>query len=584
MVRVLPLFKVGIDGRLAGVLVLAALLRLPQIAAPLAENLQAKQVYVANKARSIARPPLNVFRNTLDFLDDRGDRMALTEEVPLYTGLLALAYRLVGEHDWVGRALSLLGTLAAIAAYADLTRREYGPRISLAGAFLLAVAPLLIFYGRAVMPDSWMLATMLVTAACYRRHLDGQGAGWLIGAACSAALAPLFKYYGVMILIPLAGMTVYGKGLPGRRMTRFLIICTATLVPVGLWICSVFLRTVNPVTSGWTREGLIMPYLVFQAPQILLYPGFYYRCFILRFLFFDCGPVTSSLVLLGVVTVLKGRLGVSDARRPLQPLFCWSVMGLIFFILFAPKLNDHDYYELMLLPAAATWGAMGLSRITERYSRPAQRVALPFGLLMLALVVQSPWWMSDSFRIDRGKLILAARLKAWTDQGSRVVLVGPGIELPTTVHYCGREGWVVRTSLLPDNWPARLENFRAAGAQSLALYFDPTAPAESRRSLEAITRDLPVLERGTGPWSRSHGMCSYWILDLQRSNDNELLERRQGKPSPLSAARSEAGRFIGAAAGVLAGERPEHVRLPILGIGVIRRIGGVCLPRRPGGE
>ena len=536
MVGVLPKFKVGIDGRLAGVLVLAALLRLPQIAAPLADNLQVKQVYVANKARSIARPPLNVFRNTLDFLDDRGDRMTLTEEVPLYTGLLALAYRLVGEHDWVGRGLSLLGTLVAILAYADLTRREFGPRISLAGAFLLAVAPLLIFYGRAVMPDSWMLATMLVAAACYRRHLDGQGVGWLIGAACSAALAPLFKYYGVMILIPLAGMTVYASGSPGRRVTRFLIICTATLMPVGLWIGAVFLQTANPVTSGWTGEGRSMPYLVFQAPQFLLYPGFYYRCFILRFLVFDCGPVTSGLVVLGVVAVLKGRL--SDSRRPLQPLLCWSVMGLVFFILFAPKLNDHDYYELMLLPAAATWGAMGLSRIADRCSRPAQRVALPLGLLVLALVVQSPWWMSDSFQIDRGKLILAERLKAWTDQGSRVVLVGPGIELPTTIHYCGREGWVVRTSRLPDNWPARLESFRAAGAQSLALYFDPTAAATSRRSLEAITRDLPVLERGTGPWSRTHGICSYWILDLQRAK-----RQRAPRAPPGRAVSTRRGTF-----------------------------------------
>src|SRR3974390_2967167 len=120
MVPVTPFSRVDSRGLLAAILLLAALIRLPQITAPLADNLQIKQIYVSNKARSIARPPLNPFRNTLDFLDEHGERLTLTEEVPVYTGLLGLAYRLFGERDWMGRFLSLMGTLAAIAAYADL--------------------------------------------------------------------------------------------------------------------------------------------------------------------------------------------------------------------------------------------------------------------------------------------------------------------------------------------------------------------------------------------------------------------------------------------------------------------------------
>ena len=254
---------------------------------------------MSNKARSIARPPLNPFRNTLDFLDEQGQRLTLTEEFPVYTGLLGLAYRLVGERDWVGRFLSLMGTLVAIAAYADLTRREYGRWIADAGAFLLAVAPLLIFYGRAVMPDPWMLAAMLIAAACYRRHLDGAGRGWLIAAACAAALAPLCKYYGVMILIPLAGMTVHCKEHRDRRGLRFLVMSTATVVPVGLWMFAVFLRTANPVASGWSGDGTAMPYLVFQTPRLAPFPWLLRQSFCLRFLFLDCGPVTSALIVWG---------------------------------------------------------------------------------------------------------------------------------------------------------------------------------------------------------------------------------------------------------------------------------------------
>lgn len=44
MVEVFPFSQVAMRGGLLGVLVLAALIRLPHIAAPLADNLQIKQV------------------------------------------------------------------------------------------------------------------------------------------------------------------------------------------------------------------------------------------------------------------------------------------------------------------------------------------------------------------------------------------------------------------------------------------------------------------------------------------------------------------------------------------------------------
>jgi hypothetical protein len=505
----------GRRGRLAGILILAALLRLPHITAPLADALQVKQVYVSNKARSIARPPLNPFRNTLDFLSEQGERLTLTEEVPIYHGLLGLAYRLFGERDWVGRAFSLIGTLVAIAAYVELTRRDYGRWIAHAGAFLLAIAPLLVFYGRAVMPDPWMLAAMLTAAACYGRHLEGGRPGWLIAAACAAALAPLYKYYGVMILIPLAGMTLRCDVHRERRAFRFIIICAATTVPVGVWLFAVFFRTANPVVSGWSGDGAAMPYLVFQSPRALLSPALNIG-FLVRFLLYDCGPVTSVLMVWGFVGAIKRRWEPGAGHPSLQPVLCWSIMGLAFCVIFAPKLIDHDYYELMLLPAAATWGALGLSRLLVRCAVPAsRRFAVIFGVLILAAVVQSPWCMSDRFRIDCGKLILADRLKAWNGLNRRVVVIGPGIELPTIVHYSGCEGWALRMGRLPDDWPARLASFRAAGAQLLAVYFDPTALAKSRSSLEMTTRNLPLLEHRTGPWSKYAETCSYWILDLR---------------------------------------------------------------------
>src|SRR5262249_6589067 len=155
------------------------------------------------------------------------------------------------------------------------------------------------------------------------------------------------------------------------------------------------------------------PYLAIQTPRLLLSPSFY-SGFWGRYLFRDCGLVTSALIVYGFVEGVISQWKKSEGRASLQPLTCWSVMGAVFCFAFAPKFLDHDYYELMFLPSAATWGAMGLFRLLEPMTaQPARRVAVLCGVLMLAAAVQSPWCTSEMFRIDRGKLILAERLKAW---------------------------------------------------------------------------------------------------------------------------------------------------------------------------
>ena len=83
------------------------------------------------------------------------------------------------------------------------------------------------------------------------------------------------------------------------------------------------------------------------------------------------------------------------------------------------------------------------------------------------------------------------------------MVIGPGIELATVIHYCGREGWALRIGRLPDDWPARIQSFRAAGAQLLAIYFDPTASAKARRSLECDRpKTFPCSSTGQAPGRR----------------------------------------------------------------------------------
>ena len=417
----------------------------------------------------------------------------MSEEIPLYSTLLAGGFRLFGEHDWVGRLLSLAGTLIALIAFYCLTRRHMPNSLALTATAFLAASPLFIFYGRAVMPDSWMLASMLGSALFYRTYLDTNQSRWFLLAALCGLAAGVFKYFGLMVVIPLAEMTRRAQGSwLSLFKTRFLGLIFVMAGPILLWMALVFFNSPNPVKSGWA-EGHVYPYFTFQSPLVLVSKGFYSALF-LRFPLKDCGPITVVCMLSGIF--LLSRLPQSQQQLSrahwLQGsgfkalLGGWTVMGLGFFVLLGPKLRDHDYYELMMMPAAAIWASLGLNHIAKQFG-PAYvpRRVIIFAVLSAMVIVQSPWTMGSLFHLDQGKLLFAKSLREASAVTGRVIAIGPGIEFPTAIHYSQREGWAIHSPLLPENWRKRLENYRHHGATLVGVYFEPKASVRAPRFLQA---------------------------------------------------------------------------------------------------
>jgi len=524
---------------LLAILAVSAAVRLHHVSRPMADSLLAKQAYVANRARSIAAPPLNPLRSSLDFLDANGERMNFTDEVPTYHTMLAIGYRLAGERDWVGHAISVVGTIVALIAFFALARREWSDREALSATVIFSAAPIFVFYGRAVLPEPWMLAMMLTSAASYRRFLDGDGRRWLLLASLAALGAGFFKYFGLIVFVPLAEMAWRKHGSWRAVFSRsFLGMLAVATVPMAAWMGLVFFRGANPIQSGWV-DGQALPYFSFQAPSSLVDRAFYAN-FFGRFFARDCGPIAATLIVVGIVSTLR-RGRVHDAPEA-GMVRGWTVMALGYYALLAPKLRDHDYYELMMLPAAALWATRGLKVLATRFADRFSRVPLAVldqcspdrtthwssttsgtrplamtALRLLVVVVQSPWIMGGFFAQDEGKLALADRLRALCPPGERVVTIGPGIEFPTVIHYSHREGWPVSSKTLPENWRDRLEGYRDAGATLVGVYFEPKATKVQRDSYAPLLREFPEIERQTGLRSRSGGPGEFVILGMGKT-------------------------------------------------------------------
>lgn len=505
------------DGRawlaLPAVLALAILLRLYHFGGPLLDGMSVKQIYMANKARAIARPPFNLFRNDFDFLTPDGRREVLTEEAPLYTGLVAAAYSAFGEWQGFGQAWSILASVVALAAFRGLVRREYDRGVADVATLLFAVCPLFIFYGRAFQADASMLASMLVACLAYRRHLDGEGTRWLVAAAAAGAVGAVFKFYGLMVLLPLAFMAYRARGWRGWLEPGSIAACVAVVVPVAAWTAFVFVRTPNPTAGS--------RYFLWQMPELLWRPATYVRLFD-RFAYKSCGPVTGLLLAAGLWAACRRGVRIG-------PIAGWTVAGVAFYFIMAPLMRRHDYYELMLLPAASVWAALGWTYFT-RNSEP-RRAKLGAAVLAAAVVVQSPLVMRGQFEVDEGFLVVAGRIHDLCAEGERFVIAGPadGVDV---IHYARREGWAVHDRPVPSDWRQTLEHYRHLGARYLVVYDNDEVPPEQLKHYVELAGGWPVIERRSGPWLTHGRSGTYWLLDLRPAGPAAARLTNGTSPSP----------------------------------------------------
>ena len=409
-----------------GVILCSALLRLYRIDAPLIDGFWDKQIAMANLSRNMAGPPFHLLNASYDFcLSPDGQRMPHTEEIPLYHGLVALGYRIFGEQDWFGRVLSAAGSLLAIAAFMGLMRREYDYGFAVVAGVIFAVCPLLLYYGRAVVPDTCMLGFMLAAAYGFRRALDDNSLGWLVACGFAGLTAVAFKYYGLIVLLPMAEMAWRGQRAKG--LAKLCLPAALMIVPLAAWMLLIFFRTPNPAQNG--------AYFIFQQPSILLESKFWSRLAD-RFLWKSCGPVTAILMGVGLYAVLSG-------RRRAGAVLSWTVMGLAFYFLLGPKSWGHEYYELMMLPGAAGWAALGWCFLFRRSAEKTdlQSLQMPIGacLLVLTAIIHSPWISDGRFKQDMGFIIAAQSAEKHCSAAGRIV-AGPFTPQPI-VHYARREGW-----------------------------------------------------------------------------------------------------------------------------------------------
>ena len=421
-------------------------------------------------------------------VDWRGDSPGYVEsELPAYTYLVALLYRLVGVQEWVGRAVNVGLYALSAALLFRLAARLLGEPAAVLAVFFYTVVPLSVFFTRTLQGDALMCLGSLTAVFFFLRWTDQSRLSDLVLSGLGASLAIAIKPFTAYLALPLGYLAYRRFGWRGLGKGALWLYALGVCAPPVVWYRHAF--------HLWEQYGntLFRGYARLDMPAVTdPFWRDYAKVVLERVVWVLATPAGLALLVVGFLARPR------DGNRVLH----WWVAGLaVSMILMNEAHYDHDYYQLPLVFAVSIWMAQGATLLVERGL--LSRVAV--GLLCLGTVIASQARLREMFQIDPWEydaISFGRRVAELTEPDALMVFVqsgsdprrgewfqyrlGPGEYLlynPLDFYLSGRKGWSLSDRQVS---PDLIERLRQRGARYLATW--------SPHSLEADPRTRPWLE------------------------------------------------------------------------------------------
>ncbi|MCB9450942.1 MAG: glycosyltransferase family 39 protein [Anaerolineaceae bacterium] len=346
------------------ILVVAVLIRLPLVPTPLTYSLtdtwrQADTASIAHNLNHGGR--FNVFYPQVDW---GGSSPGYVEaEFQLYTLIVAVLYRLFGEHIIIGRLVSLAFTIPTLAIFYGLARHLFNQRVASWALLAFAVSPLSIRYSVAFMPEATVLFFYMAALYSFHRWLDEPSSRWFWLMSITTALAVLVKPTSIHIGLIFALLLFMRYRLRFIRMWRLWVFAAIVLVPTVLY----YLHAYNLyVTYGNTFGLLAGGDTKFAGISTLLSPTFY-----LRIVGLD---VVWILAIGGIVPVLIG--AVILRKQPAKWLMIIAGTTLLAYYMLVSRYAQEEWgiqYHVYTIPYLMLLVGLGMDWLWERGQAQPER-------------------------------------------------------------------------------------------------------------------------------------------------------------------------------------------------------------------
>ena len=382
---------------LVGIFVVAVILRLYKVTAPIADWHSFRQVDTASVAQlfekngiDMLHPHYHDLSNIQSGKDNpQGYRMV---EVPLYQAIAVVLTRIIPalSIDLSLRVVTILASALTAVTLAAIVSVLVTPFAGLCAGFMYAILPYSVFYGRVVLAEP--LAVFLAIASVWFMIVATKSKASnpaFILSSLLAMLSILVKPTAGFLLLPLGGLIIGRYGISIATIVRGIILAAISVVPFLWWRqwilqypegIPVFLWLLN---DGNIRfKGAWFNWLFAERIAKLIL-GFWGVAFV------------------GIGLALK----VDKKEKWVASLLLLG--SIAYLVVFAAGNVRHDYYQILLLPVICLYAGKGIAYLctNTNFSRVASITLLVVGV---GFATAFSWFIMRSYYwINRPEIITA---------------------------------------------------------------------------------------------------------------------------------------------------------------------------------
>jgi 4-amino-4-deoxy-L-arabinose transferase-like glycosyltransferase len=448
------------------ILLFAIYLRSQYLTLPMAEAHRWREVTNADIARNFYERSMNLFYPQVNWGGAQQPYVGM--EFPLLQYIAALLYHPFGESAVIGRLISMAFSVGTAIVIFAIGRRLFGVAAGRAGAFLFAISPSAVFFGRFFISDTPMVFFSAAAVLGWIVYFDTGSRRACVAASACTALAGLVKLPAVMILAPIAWVAWEAKGWTALKDRGLMIGTTAAVACIALWYWhadSIYHRT-GLSEAIWHPSGNYAPPIATVAGKFIgiyhwstrasLTDPAFYQDMLTRLWALHLTPAGFALILFALLATWHWpRRHVLDA---------WFGVVVLFVLVTIEGNRHHEFHQLPLLPPAALFfGLVAAPAFDgEWLRRVGGRVLGPAGsavtLVAIALLSFTFSGVVDGFfrpdRLDKVPIAAGASLQRVVDPAALLVTVEYeeyGNNSAILLYWAHRRGWSFdRTSITPD--------------------------------------------------------------------------------------------------------------------------------------
>lgn len=504
-------------------------LRCQHISLPIAEAHSWRQITNADIARNFAEISANIFYPQASWGGPSDAYVSM--EFPLLQWMAGMLFRVFGTHELICRILAIAFSMGTVIAIYELGTLIFSRAAGRAAAFLAAISPSLVFFGRTFISDTPMVffsAAGMWGLVRYAQTHSRQAAVW--GITCTT-LACLVKIPAVLILAPIAWLAwtdTTDRVAPWWHLGPHI---RAVLQPV--WIAALVVPLVLTALWYWHGDNLFHQTGLGQAifhpsggysPEVAMAMGpimgvshwstlhqltdrEFYSTLLDRTYYLHLTPTGFALTLVGFAIAWTDRRAVV--------VLVWLAAVVLFILASAEGNRYHEFHQLpMLPPAALLFGLAARAAFDREWLRHhtgsrVVPVAVALCILFVGLLGFSYSNVVYNFfrpdRLDLRTIAAGQTIDQIIPADDTVVVVEYGqygANSPILLYRAHRRGWSFDLSSISPHVVQRLQ--RQFGAD----YFATTIWSD-------LERQQPVLAEYLRTLPRTHLGGEAWLFKLQ---------------------------------------------------------------------